>query len=152
MKTALIVIAAFVAVIILGALGFVCDYAGRAAQVVSEETDPRTLLDRYEWFKEVSAELDRKAVDIAYHESRMTSIEEAYQGGRRSEWSRQDREQYNLWSSEVAGMIASYNGLAAEYNANMAKINYRFTNRGDLPAGATEPLSREVRPYRGSEE
>jgi len=47
----------------------------------------------------------------------------------------------------VAGIKASYNQLAAEYNAGMVKINWRYTNVGDLPPGSTEPLPREFKPY-----
>jgi len=57
------------------------------------------------------------------------------------------REQVGLWQSEVAGITASYNALAADYNAQMSKINYRFCNVGDLPRGATDPLPREFKPY-----
>jgi hypothetical protein len=49
--------------------------------------------------------------------------------------------------SEVAGVKASYNSLAAEYNANMVKVHWAFCNAGDLPAGAAEALPREYKPY-----
>lgn len=42
---------------------------------------------------------------------------------------------------------ASYNSLAVEYNAAMAKINFSFTNIGELPKGASQPLPREYKPY-----
>jgi len=70
-----------------------------------------------------------------------------YGSAARKEWAREDREQFNVWSSEVAGVKASYNSLAAEYNAQMAKMNWRFTNVGMLPQGATQPLPREYKPY-----
>lgn len=41
----------------------------------------------------------------------------------------------------------SYNSLAADYNSQMAKFNWRFANKGDLPPGATDPLPREFKPY-----
>ena len=53
----------------------------------------------------------------------------------------------SLWRSEVAGVKASYNGLAAEYNAQMAKFNWQFCNVGDLPKGADVALPREFKPY-----
>jgi hypothetical protein len=71
------------------------------------------------------------------------------EGESRKDWAREDREQLNVWMQEVAGVKASFNQLAAEYNANMAKFNYRFTNAGDLPRGATEVLPREFRTYIG---
>ena len=58
-----------------------------------------------------------------------------------------DREQMYVWMSEVAGIKANYNQLAAEYNANMAKFNWAFANKGQLPIGAEVPLPREFKPY-----
>ena len=63
------------------------------------------------------------------------------------QWPREDREQFNLWEQEVAGIKASYNMLAADYNAQMAKFNWAFAERGKLPEGATDPLPREYKPY-----
>lgn len=81
------------------------------------------------------------------YESRRADLAAAYEGMPRSGWAREDREQYSLWSSEVAGVKASFNQLAGEYNAAMAKFNYRYANRGMLPEGAEEPLPREYKPY-----
>ena len=53
-----------------------------------------------------------------------------------------------VWEQEQAGMVLSYNALAAEYNAKMAEMHWAFTNVGQLPAGASEPLPREFAPYR----
>ncbi len=122
-------------------------YCNRVATVTSEEFDPRTMLKRYEWFKDASAQCEKKLADVKIYEGRLKNLNEGYVGKSRNEWNRQDREQYNLWISESSGVQASYNALAAEYNANMAKINFRFTNVGDLPSGATEPLPREFKPY-----
>jgi hypothetical protein len=74
-------------------------------------------------------------------------MEKAYEGTPRKDWDRTDKEQFNLWEQETSGVVASYNSLAAEYNAAMSKINYAFTNIGSLPKGASEPLPREMREY-----
>ncbi len=147
MKTFVFTIIFSVAVIGISLLSRGCDWLGKAADVVSEQVDPRVMLKRYEWFKNASAECDKKVADIQVYKGRLTSMQKSYEGTQRKDWDRTDKEQFNLWESEVAGVVASYNSLAAEYNAAMAKINYRFTNRGNLPAGATEPLRREVRAY-----
>ncbi|KKN15708.1 hypothetical protein LCGC14_0983470 [marine sediment metagenome] len=126
-----------------GALG----WFGEAAQVAREEFGPREALRKYEWFKDVSAQLDKKQADIGVYQSRQDGMGETYSALPRQDWPREDREQYNVWSTEVAGVTASYNTLAAEYNAQMAKFNWQFVNRGELPAGATEPLPREYKPY-----
>lgn len=124
-----------------------CSYVGRVATVASEELDPRTLLTRYEWFKNAAAGIDKKNADIRVYDVRLKALGDEYKRKTRNEWAREDREQYNLWLTELAGVKASYNSLAAEYNANMSKFNFRFTNMGDLPAGATQPLPREFKPY-----
>jgi hypothetical protein len=118
-----------------------------AIDVVQEQTEAHELLRKYEWFKDASAQLDKKKADIAVYQARFQALKDAYPNNPRSEWSREDREQTNIWEGEVAGVEASYNALAADYNAAMAKINYRFCNVGTLPKGADQPLPREYKPY-----
>jgi hypothetical protein len=116
-------------------------------EVISTEFNARALFDRYLWFKDAAAQLDKKIADISVYESKLKLLAEAYEGQRRSEWPRDDREQYAIWASELAGIKASFNSLAAEYNSAMAKINWRFAEVGMLPPGATQPLPREYKPY-----
>jgi len=133
------------AVVTIGARG--CQWAGGAVDVVANEVDPAYLLKKYEWFKDAAAQLDKKKADIGVYQSRLTEMEKSYEGVPRKDWDRVDKQQMMMWRSEVAGVTASYNGLAAEYNAQMAKINWRFCNVGQLPQGATDPLPREYAPY-----
>ena len=121
------------------------NYAARAAAVVSHELDPAVLLQKYQWFKDAHAALDAKLANIKVYERRRQNLEKTY--GAASRWPRDVREEWSLEESELSGIVASYNMLAADYNAQMAKINWRFTNVGDLPAGATEPLPRAYAPY-----
>lgn len=137
---------------ILLAFRIVCaplNYAGRVATVVSNEIDPAVLLQKYMWFKDARAALDAKVATIRVYESRRARLERQY--GTASRWPRDVREEWSLQESEVSGVVASYNTLAADYNAQMAKINWRFTNRGQLPAGATETFPREYAPYKESQ-
>lgn len=133
--------------VILWVLASVMGWFGEAAQVAREEFGPRAMLEKYEWFKSASAELDKKRADIKVYSTRMSAVESSYAGTVRTKWDRTDKEQYNLWQSELAGVKASYNGLAAEYNAQMAKFNWAFANAGQLPQGASQPLPREYKPY-----
>lgn len=139
--------AIFGVAVVLGALGYFMGWFGEAAQVAREEFGPRATLQKYEWFKETAAQLDKKRADIKVYANRQKSLEQAYDGKPRSGWPRTDLEQYNLWEQEVAGIKASYNSLAADYNAQMAKFNWAYAERGKLPEGATEPLPREFKPY-----
>ncbi len=143
-QTAILILLLFfvLPIVVVGcnALGFGLNWAGKAAQVVSEQVDPRALLRKYEWFKDASAALDSKLATIKVMEVRLASID-------KKTADRSDKEQMYVWMSEVSGIKASYNGLASEYNAQMAKINWAFCNRGSLPAGADVPLPREYKPY-----
>jgi hypothetical protein len=125
-----------------------CRWTNEAAEVAYQETSPEALLRKYTWFKDTASQLDAKKANIEVYKSSLTTMEATYKDTPRASWPRPDLEQYNLWSSEVAGVIASYNSLAAEYNAQMAKANWAFTNVGDLPAGATEPLPRDFAAYK----
>jgi hypothetical protein len=131
----------------LTAFGFFTGAANNAVAVAKKEFYPDAMLRKYEWFKDAAAALDKKQADIRVYDTRLKSLGETYAGVPRTGWARDDREQWSIWASEVAGVKASYNGLAAEYNANMVKFNYKFTNVGDLPPGASTPLPREYRPY-----
>jgi len=120
---------------------------GEAAQVAKEEVGPRALLKKYEWFKDAKSTLDSKLATLKVYEQRFADLSAQYEGVARNQWNRADIEQSNLWRSEAAGISAIFNTIAAQYNSNMAKINWRFTNVGDLPEGETEPLPREYTPY-----
>lgn len=133
--------------IVTSLIGYGLGWFGEAAAVAKEEFGPREALRKYEWFKDAAAQLEKKQADIGVYRTRMKSMEEGYDGKPRSEWAREDREQWNVWTSEVAGVTASYNTLAAEYNSQMSKFNWRFANAGDLPQGADKPLPREFKAY-----
>ena len=138
------------AIIIIGALavaGNVLWFGGRTMDVVRQEIDPGRLLEKYEWFKDAAAEIDAKDANLKRYETKIAALESDYEGVARPEWARDDRQQLSLWKTELDGLAMNRNNLAAEYNAQMAKINYRFCNVGDLPRGAETPLPREFKPY-----
>lgn len=126
---------------------FGCRVASETVEVAHDQFGPKALLAKYEWFKNTAAALDKKVADIGVYESRLEALQQTYGATPRAKWSREDREQYNLWLSEEVGVKASYNQLAAEYNAQMAKFNWQFANSGTLPPGAEKPLPREYKPY-----
>lgn len=131
----------------LSIVGHVLGFFGESATVAREEFGPRAMLEKYEWFKDAAAQLEKKQADVSVYESRASSMLDGYKDLPRYKWPREDREQYNVWASEVAGIKASFNALAAEYNAQMAKFNWRFANAGELPQGAANPLPREFKAY-----
>lgn len=134
-------------IVVLGILGFFFGLIGETAKLTKDEFGPKAILAKYEWFKDAAAQLDKKKADIEVYRKRIDSQDQAYTGKSRWEWPRDEREQRGVWESELAGVTASYNALAAEYNSNHAKINWIFADIGSLPKGASTLLSREVKPY-----
>jgi hypothetical protein len=128
-----IILGAIIAAVI-GGLSYGFGWCGEAAQVAKEEFGPRASLRKYEWFKDASQVLQKKERDVAIAEAKCQALEASYAGVPRGQWPRSDREQYNVWASELAGIKASYNGLVAEYNAASSKFNWEFAKSGeDLP-------------------
>lgn len=134
-------VAAILLLIVLSLVSRACTWTSGALDTAQQEISAKELLRKYQWFKDASAQLDKKIADVKVYDRRVRAIE-----GKKNA-TRTDQEQMYIWMSEVAGVKASYNGLAAEYNAQMSKINWAFTNVGQLPAGATTPLPREYKPY-----
>lgn len=128
------------------AVGLFSGAAQNGAAVIQKEFYPDALLRKYEWFKDASAALDKKAADITVYDARLKDLSAAYTGVPRKSWARDDREQYSIIYAELSGIKASYNSLAAEYNAEMAKFNWRFANVGDVPQGG-KPVPHDYRPY-----
>ncbi len=121
--------------------GAVVGTANKAIDEVADQVDPHKLMQRYLWFKDAAASLDAKKATIANYDARLASMFIT------KDPRRYEVEQANLWQTERLGVVASYNQLASEYNANMAKINWQFCNVGKQPDGSTEPLPREFKPY-----
>jgi len=137
----------FVLVLLLLVTMFACNvlsvpiwFASRSVDVIKEQVDPAELLRKYELFKDEAAQLDAKAASIRIKRQQITEM-------KGTPMDRTNREQLMIWQQELGGMQYSYNSLAADYNAQMAKINYRFCNVGQLPQGASVPLPREFKPY-----
>lgn len=125
--------------LIIGGTGYIAGWFTDAASTAKKEFSASAMLRKYEWFKDASAQLDKKRADISVYESRLKAASNS-----------DDRviaEQRMIWMTELAGIKASYNGLAAEYNSQMAKFNWAFANAGMLPEGAVDPLPREFKPY-----
>ena len=151
MRTAGIIVLCVVVASLIGVgcsmANLACRYANDAKEAAFNETKASELLRKYSWFKDAAAACDQKLATLKIYETRIINLTKQYEGAKRREWARDDREQYSIWQSEMAGMAASYNGVAAEYNSQMSKINWAFCNQGTLPKGAETPLPREFKPY-----
>jgi hypothetical protein len=130
--------------VILGIVNTATWFGGRAVEVAKQEIDPEVLLKKYEWFKDASAALDAKKAGLDIYKNRLARYHKLEEEGKLD---RTAREQAMIWEQEYSGLKLNYNELAAEYNAEMAKINWRFCNVGELPKGANQLLPREYREY-----
>lgn len=146
MKTFLLV----VLVIVLAPIFFIgyhsCVWVGNAATTVREQFSPSTMLARYEWFKDAYSRLNAFDANLSVYSASRKSLLETY-GADATKWPKDVRQEIAQQRREIDGIVAARNNLAADYNASMAKFNWRFTNAGDLPAGATVVLPREVATY-----
>lgn len=149
--TALIIFVFSVFLLLFRTCGTANRMVNDGLKTVENEFKPSELLRKYEWFKDASAQLDAKLANLEVYQRRFKSLNEAYGADslKRSNWAREDRAQWSIWQSECAGITASYNSLAAEYNAQMAKFNWRFCNTGTMPPGAEydKVLPREYKTY-----
>lgn len=135
MKGVAITLLAFICIVILLTTMRFC---GKTADVAYNEFNAGALLNKYEYFKDLSAAIDKKRADIDMYQAEISSmtVEDS-----------DDKFYIQQRKSELLGIIAMHNELCAEYNSAMSKFNYRFTNAGDLPASNLEPLPREIKPY-----
>lgn len=119
-----------------------------AYEVAKEELGPRALNEKYEWFKNTHATLVSRRATLRALDGKMVTLREDYEGVSRKDWARDDRQTLTKWQSEHDGIKASYNALAAEYNAEMSKWHTEFVNAGKLPAGdKLGEIPRTVAPY-----
>ena len=124
-----------------------CRWAGDAGDTAFSEFKASSLLQKYTRFKDMYASLEAKKATLSSLDTKIKSTEDQYKGIPRKDWVLEDIQSLNQWKTEKDGLKASYNNLAAQYNADMSKANVNFTNTGDLPQGASDPLPRNVAPY-----
>lgn len=135
----------FLALAALMIIGFTCGMCGDALNTAKKEFAPSALLKKYEYFKQLSAAIDKKRADIAMYREEILS----YYDDNSKPLSTDKNERFYLEQrkSELIGIISVHNQLVAEYNTRMVEFNYRFTNVGDLPYSNAEPLQREYKTY-----
>ena len=124
-----------------------CRYTADASDTAFNEFKASSLLQKYTRFKDTYAVLESKKATLNTLDGKIKQLEEQYKGVPRKDWVLEDIQSLNQWKTEKDGLKASYNNLAAQYNSDMSKANVNFTNVGDLPQGASDPLPRNVAPY-----
>lgn len=142
MKYFLIFLAVF---IVVGVGAFTCNIWNDSIKTVQKEFAPSALLKKYEYFKDLSAAIDKKRADVDIYTE---ALQEYYDSsGKMLATDKETKFYIEQRRSELLGIISVHNQLCSDYNGAMAKFNYRFTNKGDVPASNLEPLPREYRPY-----
>jgi Na+-transporting NADH:ubiquinone oxidoreductase subunit NqrC len=126
--------------IVLGILliGGIIRQCNTASEVANKEFNANALLKKYEYFKDVSAAIDKKRADIEMYKSEIATYKVE---------DKTDKEYVQQRKAELIGIISEHNNLCSEYNSAMSKFNYRFCNKGTLPETNLEPLPREIKPY-----
>jgi hypothetical protein len=111
---------------------------GDTANVIHKEFGASALLKKYEYFKDLSAAIDKKRADLDAYRANLKDYNPK---------DKDDKFYYEQSKMEAMGILTMYNQLVADYNAGMSKFNYRFCNVGTLPASNLEPLPKEYKPY-----
>lgn len=133
-----VVLGCAVAAALIAVISFGFGLVGGSAEVAQQEFGAKAQLRKYEWFKDAASQLQKKLADIQVYEARRRSLLESYSGTPRRQWARVDQEAFNLADAELAGIKASYNALAADYNSASSKFNWQ-PFAGDLPQ-AFQPM------------
>jgi len=58
--------------ILVSGIGYSLGWFSETAQVTQGEFGPRAMLEKYEWFKDAAAQLDKKQADITVYNGRIT--------------------------------------------------------------------------------
>lgn len=111
---------------VLFGLGTICGTVTETRNVAQEQFGARAALKKYEWFKDASAQLAKKRADITLYDARQKDECKPRPTDRFAQ------EACTTMASERLGVIASYNELAAEYNAASSKVNWSIF-QGDIP-------------------
>ena len=134
-KTILIFICVFMCIITFFSM---CNLFTDGIKTVENQYKPSVLLKKYEYFKDLSASIDKKNADIQMYQNEISSMQSN---------DKDDKFYIQQRKSELLGIISIHNQLCAEYNTAMSKFNYSFCNKGNLPETNLNPLPREYKPY-----
>lgn len=112
---------------LIGGLTLVGNVVGvftETAAVANEQFGPRAMLAKYEWFKNASAKLDEQSANLLAYRAKIDAFKSDYEGIKKSEWPRDERQAFNQLRAEYQGMLQMYNSVASDYNAQSSKFNW----------------------------
>jgi len=106
-----------IAIIVIGGVGSIVasgmGFFTSAAKVAHQEFSPEAMLRKYEWFKNASASLQKSESNLSAYSLRINSFKSDYEGVKKKDWPRDERQQYNQLQAEYQGMLQMFNATAA---------------------------------------
>lgn len=127
--------------------------AGASAQAHNQEPSQSQMQDQahlrrlhYNRLASQSQELASLRYRVAQIEKSLASLSARNHGAALESWSKGDRRSYELLHRNLVSLKSQHNQLAESYNTYMAANGYPFTDRRDLPRGASIVLHRHVMP------
>lgn len=136
------VMAGIFALLIVGGIAtYALGWFSEAGKVAKEEFGPRASLRKYEWFKNAAQQLQAKKANIDASEADLAASKAEWASTAPTDVPRDVREAMDLRRKEVLGLKANFNQLAAEYNANVSKVNWSSMNVDGLPSEFTQYVS-----------
>lgn len=129
--------------IVVSLIGFGLGWFG----AIAEEYTGEAYKEKLEWFQNTKATCDRKIADIELQTTRLENwfaLNNDY-----NNWSRFQISTYQQYSTELMGLIQSYNQIASQYNAEMVIWYDEWANPEVDPDGvrAQYSLPHEYKPY-----
>lgn len=128
-------------ILITSVIGYGLGWFGEAAVVAQEEFGPRAGLEKYEWFIEQAAAIEKMDRDVAMFEGKVTAIKSQYDGYGEdmTKWPPHIQAQYNherqIGRDDLTAVASQRNNLVREYNAASQKFNWApFQTRSDKPS------------------
>ena len=131
-------------IILIGIVGYVMGWFSEAASVAKDEFGAKAALEKYEWFKDQSARIEKASADILTFEQRVKSVDKQYaEYGDKKNWSPDIRVQYNhakeISRDDLVSVVSNFNNLVRDYNAQSSKFNWvPFKTKSDKPKETME--------------
>lgn len=127
-------------IVVFGAIAYGLGWIGETGQVAQDEFGPKAALEKYEWFINQAAAIDKMDKDIKLYEARRADVETKYaKYGDPKSWAPSTQAQYNQESQtardDLLSIISQRNNLVKDYNAQSGKFNWSpFETKPDRPA------------------
>jgi len=89
--------------------------------VIKKTYDTEYCLANYEWFKDTDQDIIQMVGQISNKEEQLKSFQES--AGARTNWTFEDKQQYNTLTNELTGMKNYRLDLVAQYNSKTEQLN-----------------------------